>query len=252
MIAVVGGVREELHALRAALESPREVARGGLRAVTGRLSGQDVVLAVAGDGAPQARAVLGALLTDFPCDAVIGVGVAGGLTDDLPAGALVVGAELREPGGGVLVPDSLWRAKAEAAGAAPASLVSTRAIAGTPQTKRALARALGVGTAAVDLESYAWAETASSKSIPWVVLRVISDAASEPIPAFLLACQRDDGSIDRGLVAAKGLAVPTRLAALLRLRRRVREASANLRHTVSAIMGDAPRTLSRNASREAM
>jgi adenosylhomocysteine nucleosidase len=252
MIAVVAGVREELAALRAALESPRDVVRGDLRAVSGGLAGQGVVLAVAGDGAPQARSVLARLLEDIRCEGVIGVGIAGGLTDDLPAGRLVVGAEVLEPAGAVLVPDPRWRASAEAAGAAPASLLSTRAIAGTPTMKRALAVSLGLSTAAVDLESYAWAETASAKGVPWIVLRVVSDAAWESIPAFIVACQRDDGSIDRARVAAKGLAVPTRLGALLRLKRRVHDAAATLDQAVRAIMSDAPRTLSRNASREAM
>ena len=252
MIAVVAGVREELSAVRAALEAPRDVVQGALRAVSGRLSGRDVVLAVAGDGAPRAREVLGALLTQLPCDAVLGIGIAGGLTDDLPAGTLIVGSEVREPAGPSLVPDSGWRAKVEAAGARPASLVSTRAIAGDPGTKRALARSLGLGSAAVDLESYAWADTASAMRVPWVILRVVSDAVDEPIPDFILECQREDGSVDRARVAAKGLAVPTRLAGLLRLRRRVLRAAETLGSAVGSIMSDAPRRISRNASREAM
>ena len=252
MIAVVAGVREELAALRAALESPRDVAHGTLRAARGRLFGRDVVLAVAGDGAARARQLLGALLAEFPCDAVIGVGVAGGLTENLPAGSLVVGSEAREPAGRRLAPAPVWLAKAGAAGAVPATLVSTRAIVGDPGTKRALARSLALVTAAVDLESYAWAETASATGVPWVVLRVVSDAAAEEIPDFILDCQREDGSIDRARVAAKGLAVPTRLATLLRLRRRVLDAAATLGETVGAMMNDAPRTLSRDASREAM
>src|SRR5262249_27008470 len=155
----------------------------------GRLFGHDVLLAVAGDGATRARKTLGALLAEFTCEAVIGIGVAGGLTDDLPAGALVVGSDAREPAGAPLSPDPAWLTEAGAAGAAPASLVSARAIVGDPGTKRALARSLGLVTAAVDLESYAWAETASAKRVPWVVLRVVSDAASEPVPEFILECQ---------------------------------------------------------------
>jgi nucleoside phosphorylase len=220
------------------LEEARELISDRVRASLGRIAGREVVLAIAGVGAKRAAAMLTTLLAELPCSAAIGVGVAGGLTDDLKAGQLVAADAVYEEGGRSLVPDASWLDAATGAGATRARIVSTASIVGTPSAKRALARRIGGASAAVDLESYAWAGAAAARGIPWTILRVISDRVDEAIPDFVADCQREDGSIDRGRVAAKGLAVPTRLMTLLRLRRRVHEASATLAVTLGAIMRD--------------
>jgi nucleoside phosphorylase len=244
VIAIVAAMPEELAAVRRMLEGSRDLASGRVRASQGRIAGRDVVLAIAGDGATRATSMLTALHAEIPCSATIGIGVAGGLTGDLAAGRLVAADAVFDALGASLLPDGTWLDAAIRAGATRSHIVSTASIVATPSAKRSLARSVGAASAAVDLESYAWAGASASRGIPWTILRVIGDGVDEAIPEFIARCQREDGSMDRGRVAARGLAVPTRWTTLLRLRRRVHEASAILAAALATILADAPRGIS--------
>lgn len=251
-VAIVAGVPEELAALRGALGTAREAAFGSHRGWSGTLAGRDVVLAVAGDGAARAESVLSSLLDVVPCSAVVGLGVAGAVSRDLAVGDLVVATEVRGSGPGRSLADPAWAHAALAAGALPAVAVTVPSIVATPGDKTRLAASCPGARAVVDLESATWARLAASRGLPWVVLRVVSDGIDEELPRFLIACQRADGSIDRGRVAARAIVAPWRVAALLRLQRRVREASHTLARAAGSIMQDAASGISRQASREAM
>jgi adenosylhomocysteine nucleosidase len=251
-VAIVAGVPEELAGVRRALAGAREIAFGSRRAWRGRFGGRDVVLAVAGDGAPRARRVLDDLLTAVPCEAVVGLGVAGGLSRDLAVGALVAATEVRDGGGAVGAPDSAFVRAAVAAGASEAIALSTPGLAATPDEKAALLATCGGLRAIVDLESAAWAREAAVRALPFGILRVVSDAWDEELPDFILRSVRGDGSVDRGRVAVRAIVVPSRVPALLRLSRRVREASALLARSLGGIMSDAGFGASRAASREAV
>jgi nucleoside phosphorylase len=251
-VAIVAGVPEELAAVRAGLEQARELAFGPYRGWRGRIAGRDVVLAVAGDGETRAVSRLSALLDQESCAAVLGIGVAGGLSDGLAVSRLVTVTETRAEDAPTLLADPLLSDAARAAGALPVGSVSVRRIVATPEAKRELALTYRGRPSIVDLETHAWATVAAARRLPWAVLRVVSDDAGEPVPEFIVDCQREDGSLDRGRIVAKALAVPLRLTTLLRLRRRVAEAASVLAAAASAIMIDAPSGLSREASREAM
>ena len=252
MIAIVAGVPEELAAVRRSLEDARPSAFGDYRAARGRLAGRDAIIAVAGDGAARAARILDALLDTHACAAVVGIGVAGGLTEDLPVGTLVAPARVRGRDGATMTPDpALFRA-ALRAGALSATAVSTGSLVATVSAKRSLAATLGERPAIADLESHAWARVAAARGLPWVILRVVSDAVGEDLPEFIIGSQREDGSIDRGRIAARALAAPTRLATLLRLRRRVLDAAAALAAAVGAIMNETPGDFADVSSREAM
>ena len=90
MIAIVAAVPEELAAVRRRLEGSRDVAAGTVRVSVGRIAGREVALGIAGDGPLRAQAMIAALLAEHRCSSLIGIGVAGGLTDDLLLGRLVV------------------------------------------------------------------------------------------------------------------------------------------------------------------
>jgi len=251
-VAIVAGIPEELAGLRRILAGGRTLAFCAHRGWSGRLAGRDVVVAVAGDGAARADRILAELLDAVPCSALVGIGVAGGLTSDLAAGDLVTAAVVRAPGGASTAPDPILLRAAVAAGAAPVTAVTSSGVVATPAAKQALAASLPGTSAVVDLESATWARAAASRGLPWAILRVVSDASDEELPGFLLDCQRDDGSLHRGMVAARAIAVPTRLNGLVRLRRRVHEAAWALSGAVEAMMLDAGFGSSRDASREAM
>ena len=228
MIAIVAGVPEELAVLRRRL--------GGARGVLG---GRDVVLAIAGDGAARAERSLEALLAAVPCSGVLGIGVAGGLTDDLPVGSLIVASSVVSSEGTEHVPETSCIAAAARYGARPARILGATGLAGTAIDKARLRERAGDGPAVVDLESASWAEIASRHGLPWSVLRVVSDAWDEDLPGFLVRAQRADGSVARGRVAFGAIAVPTRIPTLVRLAARVRRASTRLADGAAAIMSEA-------------
>jgi len=239
MIAIVAGVPEELAVLRRRLTGASEIPTAAGRATRGTLGGREVVLAVAGDGAARAERSLEALLDAVPCSAVLGVGVAGGLTDDLPVGSLVVASSVVSGDGVEQLPEPGCVAAAKRHGARPARVVCADGLAGTAVDKARLREQAGDGAAVVDLESAAWARSASQRGLPWSVLRVVSDAWDEDLPGFLLRAQRPDGSVARGRVAFGAIAVPTRIPTLVRLAARVRRASSRLADGAAAIMSEA-------------
>ena len=63
--------------------------------------------------------------------------------------------------------------------------------------KAAWAARIGDGSAAVDMESAAWARAAAARGIPYIVVRAVSDAADEELPGYLSRCMDADGGIRR-------------------------------------------------------
>jgi nucleoside phosphorylase len=239
MIAIVAGVPEELAALRRRLVDPRPVPLRSGRGTRGMLQGRAVVLAVAGDGPARAEQGLDALLDAVSCSVVLGVGVAGGLTDDLAPGSLVVASSVVSIDGVEHHPEPALVAIARRHGAVPVRVLCASGLAGTAIEKARLRERAGDASAVVDLESAAWAEAAVHRGIPWSILRVVSDAWDEELPQFLVRAQRPDGSVARGRVALGAIAVPTRIPALVRLASRVRQASTRLADGAAAIMSEA-------------
>ncbi|HJQ99741.1 MAG TPA: hypothetical protein VJ826_15610 [Candidatus Polarisedimenticolaceae bacterium] len=239
MIAIVAGVPEELAVLRRRLAAPRDVATSAGKAKAGTLGGRPVVLAIAGDGASRAERSLDALLSAVPCSGVLGIGVAGGLSEDLSVGSLVVASSVVSSEGIELLPEPACVAAAARHGARPARVVCAAGLAGTAIDKARLRDRAGDGPAVVDLESATWAESAARRGLPWSILRVVSDAWDEDLPGFLLRAQRPDGSVARGRVAFGAIAVPTRIPTLVRLATRVHRASTRLADGAAAIMSEA-------------
>jgi adenosylhomocysteine nucleosidase len=81
---------------------------------------------------------------------------------------------------------------------------------------------------AADMESAAWAREAAARGIPYLVVRAISDAADEDLPAFFTETVGTDGSIRRGEVARRALLEPSSWGTLLRMRRRLHDCSESL------------------------
>ena len=85
-IAVVAAFSDEVGGVVARLDGHRKERVAGVTLHRGTLSGREVVVAAAGEGAQLARAGLRLLLDQLPIRAVLGVGVAGALTGDLEPG----------------------------------------------------------------------------------------------------------------------------------------------------------------------
>jgi nucleoside phosphorylase len=218
---------------------PEELAPllGGLPVSVGRLDGRKVfttrttrpalVLAATGDGPRNARHWAGRLCEAYRPSAFIGLGVAGALTPTLSPLEIVASRSFRNGSGDVPPPDEGLLRRAAAAGARPATLVTSSAPVVSAERRRALAEGAGE-VAAVDMESSAWARAAAQLGVPLVVVRAISDAASEELPDYLPECLGEDGGIRRSAVLARALRRPATVPALLRLRRRVGECADRL------------------------
>jgi len=265
--AIVAAMEEEIAALRVRLHDARPALVGGARVTLGRLGRTSVALAVTGDGERNARRGLAALLAVLPVRRLIVAGVAGGLSEELQGGALViVDRVLDESDGNVYVADADLAAAAARACAAPRAIaVAAARIADSAAEKRrllALARAADVDTrgaavsptapstapslppslpqplspvpspAVVDLESAAFAAAARRAGIPWLVVRAVSDTAGESVPALLNRSRDAGGAVRRGRVVLGLLADPGAVRPLLALRERVRACADALARAV--------------------
>jgi adenosylhomocysteine nucleosidase len=227
-VAVVAAMREELGALLARARDARRDAHGFHLA---RLGNVPVVLAATGEGARRARRGLAALCDAHRPGAVVGMGVAGALTQELSVFDILVARRVLGEGAEAPPPDAAMASRALAIpGAREATFLTVAAPVVSRAARGALAASVdGDGApVAVDMESAAWAREASERRIPYALLRVVNDGADDELPRYLSRCMDAEGGIRRSRVALAALADPASIPALLMLRRRVREASGRL------------------------
>jgi adenosylhomocysteine nucleosidase len=236
---VLAAMPEELAPLRALLDDARPVVGGNfgvdidIDIVTGRLGGNRVALAVTGDGDRNARLRAAAVLALAPARALLAIGVAGALSDDLVPGEVIAVTRVLRERGPLLAASPQLAAAAAGHGARAGVAVTADRIADTVAEKRRLLAIAAAGcvaadgsgdaatAAVVDLESAAYAEAAIEARIPWLILRAVSDTAAEALPALLNHARDAGGAVRRGRVVAGLLRDPSALPRLLGLRRRV-------------------------------
>lgn len=235
---------EELAPLRAHLTDVRRVGRGAAEVVTARLGGRAVALMVTGDGERKAREGFAVLMATLSVDRLIAIGVAGGLSPELPRGALVVAERVVGEDGPVLLADAALVDEAvRATGARRAVVLSAHRIADSaPEKQRLLRAAAGTPTtpAVVDLESAAYASAAARMEIPWLVLRAVTDTADEELPPLLNRCRDAGGAVRRGSVVRELFGDPGALPLLLALRRNVRQGAEVLTGALLALFQVSP------------
>ncbi len=159
--------------------------------------------------------------------AILSLGIAGGLDPALRPGSLIVArrviAETAWPA------DEAWSAAiAAATGATAADIAGTDRIVATPADKAALRAA--TGAAAADMESAAVARF----GVPFAVLRAVADTADETIPPAAAAGLDEAGNPAPWRVLRVLLRRPQDLPGLIRLGLRSRTALAALAPHVSA------------------
>jgi nucleoside phosphorylase len=237
-VAVVAALEEELSPLGQRIRNPVTQRLDSLQLTEGRLGDVRVVLAATGDGEQAARAGISRLLAHHEVDALIVVGVAGGLDPDLEVGAVVVARVVHNGTGPVGEPDQQWlRLALEREGTVEGTVVSSSGIVVDPETKSRLWLELDAGEpAVVDLESATYAREAVTRSIPYLVLRAVSDSADETLPLDFNRFRGPDGRIDRHRVLRHALLHPGLLPRLLALRERVRACSQRLADAVEGLL----------------
>jgi len=202
-----------------------------------------------GDGGVRAARVAREAIAAIRPSAVIGAGVAGGLSPDLSPSDVVVSVRVRDAAEDAPPPDAdLVRRALSLSGVRGATLFSVvrpalsvsqkRALLGQlepPRTQAATQGATGT-VGCVDMESASWARACASAGVPYVILRAISDTADEDLPGYLAACMDAEGSIRRSAVARGAVFHPGAIPALLRMRRRVAECGRALGEAVAGLV----------------
>jgi adenosylhomocysteine nucleosidase len=224
---VVTALPEELAPILRRL-LPTEDSLDGRRVYRARSGGRPLILAVTGDGAKAAALRAARLCEAHRPAALVGLGVAGALSPLLAPLDLVASARLRNGAGGAPPADPSLLASATAAGARAATLLTVAAPVVSAADKKALAATLPGELAAVDMESAAWARAAAGARVPFVVVRAISDAAAEELPAYLAECVGEDGGIRRSEVVRRAVFAPRSIPVLLRMRSRVARCAVGL------------------------
>lgn len=229
-MAIVAAFAEEIRPLRHRLQQTKARSLGRRKVVTGRLSDSEVVLMVTGEGALRAREALAELLERTEIDALIAIGVAGGLSPKLAAGSLVLATSVRNGAGEVPLPDPAMLARARRLEEVrEGAVLSQEEIVIDPVAKNRLWReSAGPSALVVDLESASYARAAAERSIPYLVARAVSDGHDETLPLDFNRFRRVDGSIDRGRLSRHVLLHPSLVPELLQLRERVQDCAERL------------------------
>jgi adenosylhomocysteine nucleosidase len=243
-IAIVAALPEEARPLRAKLRDVRPLPIDGVRAVQGFLAGQAVALAVTGDGRKNARRGIERLLDHLAIEQLLVIGVAGALTSDLPAGALVVATRVRAGAASFLADRAFVEETVRRSGCRPATIITADRIADTPAERARLLRAhaQGPGSAVVDLESALFVGAAVGRRIPWLVVRAVSDTADERLPGLFNRCREEGGAVSRSQVVRGLLREPTLLPTLLSLRWRVGRCAQALAAVTERLLSAEPGT----------
>ena len=215
-VLILTGVEPEAAVLARALSLPRlsdhgfpAYGRGATR------------LAATGLGARRLAERLPKLADGLASPLIVSAGLCGGLAPDLKAGDLVVPqAALDGEGHCYVVSESL-------PGQERRGMIATAgAVVATPEAKaKLLAR---TGAMAVDMESAAILAAAKDRNWPALVVRAVSDTASERLPEDLLGLVDTDGRMRRARTVRTFLGHPSLLPAAFALQRTSARALAAL------------------------
>jgi adenosylhomocysteine nucleosidase len=150
--------------------------------------------------------------------AIISIGLGGGLDQALAVGDIVVGSEVLRPRGH-WVTDPAWTRRIMAClpGARLASVYGSNDMV-LHSLDKAKLRSKG-GAALADMESHVAAKLAAARRLPFVVVRVVSDTAGMSLPGAVLAGIKPNGGMDLIGVLAALARDPRQLQALMRVGR---------------------------------
>lgn len=184
---------------------------------------------VGGVGAEHARRAARAWIADG-AQALISWGTAAALAPSLSVGTLILAD--RVVGDSVpLVPDLAWTARVadalrDVVPVVRGTIACPTEVLRTPDEKRALADRSGA--IAADMESAAIGSVAREAGAPWIVVRVVSDAADTVVPASVVGAIDGAGALSMARLLGGLLLNPRDIAALPALARGMRLAGRTM------------------------
>ena len=190
-----------------------------------KLCRRNLVFLEAGMGCENSDRNLRKFIREQPVAAVLGIGLAGGLSSFLEIGDLVIGQEIRGPSR-ITPPAALAKAGQEIHLSKPGihlgTLITQNQMVCTAEGKRQLATSLGVtGACCVDMESWAIAQVCQENRIPYVIVRCISDALNEDLPLDFNHFFLPDGNLDNRGIVISAVMHPSCIRGLRKLARQM-------------------------------
>ncbi|EMT38805.1 adenosylhomocysteine nucleosidase [Thermoanaerobacter thermohydrosulfuricus] len=200
-IGLIGAMEEEVNILKDEMTLKEIVKKAKLDFYVGSLKGADIVIVRSGIGKVNAAMATQILVSDFNVDVLINTGVAGGIKPDIKVGDIVISSDTMEydidvtafgyePGIIPRMEESIFKADeklVELAKKVAKNIVEGRAYVGRIisgdkfVSSKEEAKRLGkvFNAYAVEMEGAAIAHVAFLNSIPFVIIRSISDNANE-------------------------------------------------------------------------
>jgi adenosylhomocysteine nucleosidase len=240
LIGIIAAMPEEIRPILSRMPEARAFRCGPRNLFSGKLGRSRVAILAAGEGRLRAELGARALLERFRLSALLGIGIAGGLSPGLEPLTILAGRRLTELSGPAPGSDESWveRAVRVHPGARAGTLITVDRIAASVGEKASILKAsCAEGPAAVDLESAVWARAAARAAVPFLALRGIADAAGEDLPDYLEASRGRDGNIRRGRVVLRALLRPGSIPRLLMIEKRMRRCAARLADLVEKLLG---------------
>jgi adenosylhomocysteine nucleosidase len=217
----------------------------GLHKEAGILRGPGVVVVAGGGDSARLERELEVAAKD--ATAILSCGLAGALAPELKAGDIILGelfpGEGRGPVGGLaqLAPglrrgtSLAERLALQLPGVRAGTIIGSDTIIADTAEKQALHTQ--TGALAVDMESHIAARVAARHNLPFAIVRVISDSATEALPPAALVGMRPDGSMALGAVLASLARNPSQLPALIRTGLHAGRAFSELRRVGDVLRG---------------
>ncbi|WP_046173900.1 5'-methylthioadenosine/S-adenosylhomocysteine nucleosidase [Domibacillus indicus] len=199
--AIIGAMEEEVTILRNEMENRKVKTIAGSEFTIGRLHGADTVLLRSGIGKVNAAMTTAVLIHEFKPDVIINTGSAGGLSPDLQVGDVVVSTEVRHHDVDVtafgyeygqvpqlpaafqadekLVDIAYKASEGDSEVKTVKGLIATGdSFMNDPARVQAIAEKFP-GLQAVEMEAAAIAQVAYQFTVPFVIIRALSDIAGK-------------------------------------------------------------------------
>lgn len=241
VLILLGAMKQEVDGVRSRLGLAHDVNREGWRAFKGGYEGKELVLLETGPGRRRAEAATLFALKHYPVTTMISFGFAGGLTDKVRTGDVVLCRMLHNGAVcGVGSPHCSDERLIALARDIPlrssgrvvlGNSVTMGRVVSEPRHKRALDKVFGGD--AVDMEGYWIADAAAG--VPFLAVRAISDPVTQRLPPFDRWID-DEGRWQIGPAAAHLLTHPLDLATLPALYANVQRAERSLVQLIAGII----------------
>jgi adenosylhomocysteine nucleosidase len=188
------------------------------------------LLAVSGIGTCAAAAAAHALIS-AGATALASFGVAGGLDPAMKAGAIFLPAEVISDGPSSFRTSKPWCERVAAGLAKHQPIVEGKLLTSARAITAIAAKAIAfneTGALAVDMESAALGQIATARGLPFLVVRVIVDTATDTLPRSVMTAS-SSGELRLGRLIRALCSAPAEIVGVIRLARRFRAAQRSLR-----------------------